>query len=74
MRLEFSKEEKFEKISYKNHIIKKYLQKFRNFFLQNLEKLVKFASKICKQKLQAKMANKNCKQKLQAKIASKNCK
>ena len=49
----------------------KYSQIFRIFF-QNLEKQVKFASKICKQKLQAKIASKNCKQK--AKIASKNCK
>ena len=35
-------------------------QNFR-FFLQNLEKLVIFASEICQQKLQAEIASKNCK-------------
>jgi len=39
----------------------------------NKYKQVKFASKTCKQNLQANIANKTCKQHLQAKFASKTC-
>ena len=52
MRLEFSKEEKFEKRSYKNHIIKKYLQNTSEIYKYNLQ--VKIASKNCKQNLQVR--------------------
>ena len=69
MRFEISKKEKkmkkFIKIQ-RNQVF----PKISDFF-QNLQKLVKFTSKICKQKLQAKIASRNCKQKLQAEIASK---
>ena len=58
-RFEFSKKEKFEK-NEKNHKISKKSNIFKNFwfFFSKSWKLVKFASKICKQKLQAKFASK----------------
>ena len=63
MRFEFSKKEKFEK---KKKIIKisKKLNISKNFgFFQNLQKLVKFTSKICKQ-FHEEIASRYCKQDL----------
>ena len=65
MRFEISKKEKkmkkFIKIQ-RNQVF----PKISDFF-QNLQKLVTFTSKICKQKLQAKIASRNCKQDLNSK-------
>ena len=71
MRFEISKKEKLKKMKkiikfQRNQVFPKILD-----FFQNLQKLVTFTSKICKQKLQAEIASRNCKQKLQARFEFK---
>ena len=55
-RFEFSKNEKIDKNTKKTQKISKQIKYFQFFlnFSQNLEKQVKYASKICKQNLQVR--------------------